>query len=119
MGVVTMVRMTRNMPKKLTDATLYSSSMRGVDEMVKPRPHSYDLPEDSISRADYLIMMKRMNEMEEKMSMLCQKPVTMPPEKEELLNNALNRVDALEQELSSARKVRFFFLFYICYVAQI
>ncbi|KAL7156616.1 hypothetical protein ABFS83_02G021100 [Erythranthe nasuta] len=104
MGVMTMVRMTRNMPKKLTDATLYSSSMRGVDEMIKPRPHAYDLPEAAISRADYLIMMKRMNEMEEKMSILCQKPVTMPPEKEEMLTSALNRVDALEQELSSARK---------------
>ncbi|PIN15175.1 hypothetical protein CDL12_12187 [Handroanthus impetiginosus] len=105
MGVVTMVRMTRNMPKKLTDATLYSSSMYGVDDMIKSRPHhSYELPEAAISRADYLIMMKRMNEMEEKMSALCNKPTTMPPEKEEMLMNALKRVDALEQELSEARK---------------
>ncbi|KAI3446138.1 hypothetical protein Pfo_002803 [Paulownia fortunei] len=104
MGVVTMVRMTRNMPKKLTDATLYSSSMYGVDEMIKGRPRAYDLPEAAISRADYLIMMKRMNEMEEKMSILCKKPTTMPPEKEEMLTNALNRVDTLEQELSAARK---------------
>ncbi|KAK6136731.1 hypothetical protein DH2020_029559 [Rehmannia glutinosa] len=105
MGVVTMVRMTRNMPKKLTDATLYSSSMHGVDEMIRSsRPHAYESPDAAISRADYLIMMKRMNEMEEKVSILLNKPTTMPPEKEELLSNALNRVEALEQELSEARK---------------
>lgn len=108
MGVVTMVRMTRNMPKKLTDATLYSSSMHGVDEMIKSRPHVYESPEAAISRADYLIMMKRMNELEEKMSIIYQKPPTMAPEKEEMLNNALSRVDALEQELSEAKKVLFF-----------
>ncbi|KAL8542996.1 hypothetical protein ACS0TY_003762 [Phlomoides rotata] len=105
MGVVTMVRMTRNMPKRLTDATLYSSSMRGVDDMIKSRPPPvYESPEAAISREDYLIMMKRMNELEEKMGMMCQKPPTMAPEKEEMLNNALSRVDALEQELQDAKK---------------
>lgn len=101
-----MVRMTRNMPKRLTDATLYSSSMRGVDDMIKNRPPPvYESPETAISREDYLIMMKRMNELEEKMGMICQKPPSMAPEKEEMLNNALTRVDALEQELQEAKKV--------------
>ncbi|KAL6494813.1 hypothetical protein OROGR_031613 [Orobanche gracilis] len=107
MGVVTMVRMTRNMPKKLTNATLYSSSIHGIDhEIGKPRPHGhgYESPDTAISRADYLIMMKRMNELEEKVSVLYNKPTTMPPEKDELLTNALNRVEALEQELLDARK---------------
>ncbi|EPS64124.1 hypothetical protein M569_10657 [Genlisea aurea] len=105
MGVVTMVRMTRNMPKRLTDSTLYSSSITGGDEMVKTRHiHGYESPETAISRADHLIMMKRMNELEEKVGILCSQPVGMPPEKEELLKNALNRVDALEQELSDAKK---------------
>ncbi|KAM3288956.1 hypothetical protein P3S67_022386 [Capsicum chacoense] len=36
MGVVTMVQMTRNMPRKLTDSTLLSGSLKGVD-MVKPQ----------------------------------------------------------------------------------
>ncbi|EYU42604.1 hypothetical protein MIMGU_mgv1a005833mg [Erythranthe guttata] len=95
MGVVTMVRMTRNMPKKLTDATLYSSSMYGVDAMFKA---------PAISSEDYFIMMKRMNELEEKVSVLANKPATMPPEKEEMLNNALNRVDMLEHELLATKK---------------
>ncbi|XP_041996336.1 phosphatidylinositol/phosphatidylcholine transfer protein SFH12-like [Salvia splendens] len=104
MGVVTMVRMTRNMPRRLTDSTLYSSSMRGSDDMMKNRAPVYESPEAGVSREDYLIMMKRMNELEEKMSIECQKPPTMAPEKEEMLNNAITRIDALEQELQEAKK---------------
>lgn len=105
MGVVTMVRMTRNMPRRLTDSTLYSSSMRGGDDMMKSREPVYETQEAGVSREDYLIMMKRMNELEEKMSIVCQKPPTMPHEKEEMLNNAITRIDALEQELQEAKKV--------------
>ncbi|KAL0356687.1 UNVERIFIED_CONTAM: Phosphatidylinositol/phosphatidylcholine transfer protein SFH3 [Sesamum calycinum] len=104
MGVVTMVRMTRNMPRKLTDANLYSNSVHGHDDMIKSRAHTFDSPEAGISRADYLIMMKRMNELEEKLSTLCNKPADMPPENEEMLQSALNRVDKLEQELSETKK---------------
>ncbi|KAL0422786.1 UNVERIFIED_CONTAM: Phosphatidylinositol/phosphatidylcholine transfer protein SFH3 [Sesamum latifolium] len=104
MGVVTMVRMTRNMPRKLTDANLYSNSVHSHDDMIKSRAHTYDSPEAGISRADYLIMMKRMNELEEKLSTLCNKPADMPPENEEMLQSALNRVDKLEQELSETKK---------------
>ncbi|PIN14037.1 Phosphatidylinositol transfer protein SEC14 [Handroanthus impetiginosus] len=104
MGIVTMVRMTRNMPKKLTDATLYASSMYGVDAMIKGQSHTYNSREIAISSEDYFIMMKRMNELEEKVSVLMKKPPTMPPEKEEMLNNALNRVDMLEQELLTTKK---------------
>ncbi|KAL3621262.1 hypothetical protein CASFOL_036174 [Castilleja foliolosa] len=106
MGVVTMVRMTRNMPKKLNDTTLSIYS----DEMVKShhhRPqhkHGFESPDAAISRADYLIMMKRMNELEEKVSVIYNKPMAMPQDKEELLTNALNRVETLETELSDARK---------------
>lgn len=104
MGVVTMVRMTRNMPRKLTDATLYSSSMYGDDDIVKPQGHPYQLQAPTISTAEYLTMMKRMGDLEEKVLVLSKKPVEMPPEKEEMLNAALSRVDALEQELAAAKK---------------
>ncbi|KAK4437745.1 Phosphatidylinositol/phosphatidylcholine transfer protein SFH12 [Sesamum alatum] len=104
MGVVTMVRMTRNMPRKLTDANLYSNSVHSHDDMIKSRAHTFDSPEAGISRADYLIMMKRMNELEEKLSSLCNKPADMPPENEEMLQSALNRVDKLEQELLDTKK---------------
>lgn len=95
MGVVTMVRMTRNMPKRLTDATLYSSSMYS---------EAHNSPRAAISNEDYFIMMKRMNELEEKVTILSKRPSTMPPEKEEMLNSAMQRIDMLEQELSTTKK---------------
>ncbi|CAH9125861.1 unnamed protein product [Cuscuta epithymum] len=97
MGVVTMVRMSRHMPSKLTDATFYSGSMR--DGMVKVSE-----PPAAVSVTEYLSMMKRMGDLEEKVITLSKKPSTMPPEKEEQLSNALNRVDALEQQLAATNK---------------
>ncbi|CAI9104557.1 OLC1v1003256C1 [Oldenlandia corymbosa var. corymbosa] len=103
MGIVTMVRMTRNMPRKITDATFYSTgSMYGVEAMIKGQ--AYEIQAPAISSADYFTMMKRMAELEDKMINLTQKPQTMPPEKEEMLNNALSKVDTLEQELQSTKK---------------
>lgn len=104
MGIVTMVRMTRNMPKKLTEATFYSSSIYEVDPMGKGQAHGFALQAPAICAADYFTMMKRMGELEDRLNVLEKKPNTMPPEKEEMLNNALSRVDVLEQELSSAKK---------------
>ncbi|KAL6502557.1 hypothetical protein OROHE_024562 [Orobanche hederae] len=103
MGVVTMVRMTRNMPKRLTDAAL-SSSMYSVDALFRGQTSAYSLPPTTITTEDYFIVMKRMNELEEKVRVLVKKPASMPPEKEEMLNNALNRVDRLEQELLATKK---------------
>ncbi|XP_047982049.1 phosphatidylinositol/phosphatidylcholine transfer protein SFH12-like isoform X2 [Salvia hispanica] len=96
MGVVTMVRMTRTMPKRLTNATLYSSSIYSDSDSNSPR--------ETISNEDYIIMMKRMNELEEKVIILSKRSTTMPPEKEEMLNNSLQRIDMLEQELSTTKK---------------
>ncbi|XP_031098259.1 phosphatidylinositol/phosphatidylcholine transfer protein SFH3-like isoform X2 [Ipomoea triloba] len=94
MSIVTMVRMTRNLPRQLmTDAamSMYSS------------PKS-QLPEPAISASEYMAMMKRLSDLEEKVVVLSKKMPALPPEKEEMLNNALSRVDCLEQELSATRK---------------
>lgn len=101
MGIVTMIRLTRNVPKKLTDATLYSTPSYCDDSSA----NSHKLPEHVISEEEYFSMMKRMGELEGKVIALSAKPATMPPEKEEMLNDALNRVDVLEQQLSSTKKV--------------
>ncbi|KAK1358592.1 phosphatidylinositol/phosphatidylcholine transfer protein SFH12-like [Heracleum sosnowskyi] len=103
MGIAAMVRLTRNAPKKLTASTLYSSSMPGADDLVKGQESS-NMPVVTVTQNDYLMMMKRMNELEDKVINLSQKPPIMPPEKEELLNAALSRVHQLEQELSSTKK---------------
>lgn len=104
MGIVTMVRMTRNMPRKLTDASFYSNSAYGVDAMIKGQSEYETEQASVISRGDYFTLIKRMAELEDKVNVMSNKPAVMPPEKEEMLTNALHRVDKLEQELSSAKK---------------
>ncbi|XP_015057843.1 phosphatidylinositol/phosphatidylcholine transfer protein SFH12-like isoform X1 [Solanum pennellii] len=104
MGVVTMVRMTRNMPRKLTDSTLLSGSLKGVDMQVKPvHGQEYRLSGPAISNNEYFSMMKRMGELEEKVISLSNTPSSLPPEKEEMLNNVMTHVDKLEQELCATK----------------
>jgi hypothetical protein len=50
-------------------------------------------------------LLKRLGELEEKVDTLQSKPSEMPYEKEELLNAAVCRVDALEAELIATKKV--------------
>lgn len=50
-------------------------------------------------------VLKRLEELEEKVDTLQSKPSQMPFEKEELLNAAVCRVDALEAELIATKKV--------------
>ncbi|XP_057445370.1 phosphatidylinositol/phosphatidylcholine transfer protein SFH12-like [Lotus japonicus] len=97
MGIVTMVRMTRNMPKKLTDANFYSNSVYSGGQ------NPSDQTNPSISAQEFMTVMKRMAELEEKMGNMNYN-TCMPPEKEEMLNAAISRADALEQELMSTKK---------------
>lgn len=101
MGVMTVVRITRNMPKKLTNATLYSTGFL-EDYMVNKKKKQ--LQADTISTSEYLTLMNRLADLEEKVIVLDNKPVELPPEKEEMLNNALGRVNALETELTAVKK---------------
>ena len=58
--------------------------------------------------------MRKLSELEEKVNTMQTKPMQMPSEKEELLNAAIYRVDALEAELITTKKVAFvaFLLYY-------
>nr|XP_043620421.1 phosphatidylinositol/phosphatidylcholine transfer protein SFH12-like [Erigeron canadensis] len=105
MGVMTMVRMTNNMPKRLTNATLYSIGIHDDDDdMVKCPTRSHKEQALSISTGEYLAMMKRMGDLEEKVIVLDNRKIEMPAEKEDMLNKALSRVEALESELAATRK---------------
>ncbi|KAL5704716.1 hypothetical protein ACHQM5_023105 [Ranunculus cassubicifolius] len=106
MGIVTMVRVTRNLPKKLTDANLYSSTIYSVEHMAKAQlSHQSQLPAaPTLSHAEYMAIMKRMADLEEKVTVLSNKPAEMPAEKVEMLNAAVSRVDALEQALNETKK---------------
>ncbi|XWS54940.1 hypothetical protein CRYUN_Cryun10bG0132700 [Craigia yunnanensis] len=101
MGIVTMVRLSRSMPRKLSEAALYGGQLYYANPMITG--HAAQLP-PPITSTDYFSMMKRMAELEDKVSFLIGKPAAMPPEKEEMLNAALSRVCTLEEELSSAKK---------------
>ncbi|KAL0365547.1 UNVERIFIED_CONTAM: Phosphatidylinositol/phosphatidylcholine transfer protein SFH8 [Sesamum angustifolium] len=62
-------------------------------------------PTPSFTEAELLSsVMKRLVELEEKVNTLQAKPSEMPYEKEELLNAAVYRVDALEAELIATKK---------------
>ncbi|XP_051147410.1 phosphatidylinositol/phosphatidylcholine transfer protein SFH6-like [Andrographis paniculata] len=62
-------------------------------------------PTPSFTEAEVLSsVLKRMGELEEKINILQAKPSEMPYEKEELLNAAVYRVDALEAELIATKK---------------
>ncbi|KAK9287433.1 hypothetical protein L1049_015854 [Liquidambar formosana] len=104
MGIITMIRLSRNMPKKLLDANLYSSHVHCVDTTMKGHETSLKLQAPAISSTEYFAVMKRMAELEEKVTALSAKPATMPPEKEEMLSVAISRVNTLEQELSATKK---------------
>ncbi|KAI3861679.1 hypothetical protein MKW98_000631, partial [Papaver atlanticum] len=56
-----------------------------------------------VSSTDYSSAMKRMAELEEKVTILTTKPEAAPVE-EEKLDSAVVRVDALEQELTATKK---------------
>lgn len=72
-------------------------------QQAESRPPS---PTPPFSQADLLSsVLKRLGELEEKVNMLQAKPSEMPCEKEELLNAAVCRVDALEAELIATKQV--------------
>jgi hypothetical protein len=99
MGVVTMIRMTSSVPRKITEAALYGGNSVYYDGPMMKAPAAA-----AVSNNEYMAMMKRMAELEEKVTVLSVRPI-MPPEKEEMLNNALSRVSTLEQELGATKKV--------------
>lgn len=95
--------MTRTMPKKLTDANFYSNSVYSGDD-IKNQDPSDQMTNPTISAQEFMTVMKRMAELENKMGNMNHN-ATMPPEKEEMLNAAISRADALEQELMATKKV--------------
>ncbi|KAL8160715.1 hypothetical protein V2J09_002252 [Rumex salicifolius] len=99
MGIVTMVRLTRNMPKKLTDATIYSTPMYYMEG----QGQSPQLMASLITDADYMTVIKRMAVLEEKVTAMTMKPDAFS-EKEEIIKTATSRVDALEDQLAATKK---------------
>lgn len=101
MGVVTLMRAGRPVSSmKVTDADIASFSSSIIRRQMTQRPAA-----PGISVADFASALKRLGELEEKVSVLSMKPNEMAPEKEELLNATVQHVEALESELANTKKV--------------
>lgn len=104
MGIVAMVRLSKDVPRKLTEAALYGNSVC-YEEATKSKQNQAQFAAP-VSSSEYMLMVKRMAELEDKCMFLDLKPAHVESEKEEKLQAALNRVQVLEQELTETKKVR-------------
>lgn len=89
----------------ITEGNLCNSQLYYVDTAAATKGARVELPGPAISGAELLTMIKRMAQLEERMVALGKKESALPNEKEQILSSAMSRVEALEQELSSAKKV--------------
>ncbi|XP_022747215.1 phosphatidylinositol/phosphatidylcholine transfer protein SFH8-like isoform X3 [Durio zibethinus] len=98
-------RVIRKLPHKVSDhcrnATELTPHETQEEEFRPPSPTPPFTQSDILSS-----VLKRLGELEEKVDTLQAKPSEMPYEKEELLNAAVCRVDALEAELIATKKQR-------------
>ena len=82
-----------------------NAGRRGEVGVESPSP-ALPLPCGVISKDELVLSaLKKLSELEERVNKLQDKPFQMPSEKEELLNAAVYRVDALEAELIATKKV--------------
>lgn len=97
---LTLVTLLRSVALRLTNGL---PATPGISESFnRPETSSVIAPSQ---QTDMLPLLQRLAELEEKLETLQAKPTAMPSDKEELLNAAMYRVDALEAELISTKKV--------------
>ncbi|CAN8327566.1 unnamed protein product [Cochlearia groenlandica] len=104
MGIVAMVRLSKDVPRKLTEAALYGNSVCYDHESKMSNKQNQGQFAAPVSSSEYMLMVKRMAEIEDKCMFLDMKPTNVESEKEEKLQAALNRVQVLEQELNETKK---------------
>ncbi|XP_037485979.1 phosphatidylinositol/phosphatidylcholine transfer protein SFH3-like isoform X1 [Triticum dicoccoides] len=95
MSIATMLRLSRNMPRKVIGAAIGAQST--------PKTQAQQQSKMS-AEAEYTVSAKRFADLEEKIIALLAKQAEMPADKEELLKAATSRVAALEEELARTNK---------------
>ncbi|KAK9129803.1 hypothetical protein Sjap_010290 [Stephania japonica] len=95
MGIVAMIRLTRDMPKRLLHANLYSQTNANNNQQ---------LYQTLVSRNEYLSTLKRVAALEEKMTALSMSHMTKSAERETRLNVLESRANAMEQQLKTTMK---------------
>lgn len=105
-GILTILRVTRGIPRKITHAAVDYANVYCADTMVKGQANNHrQQPGPAAPPAEYAAVLKRLGELEEKVSAFGKKPAETTPEKEEILNAAVRRIGALETELEATKKV--------------
>uniref|UniRef100_A0A0E0B7C2 CRAL-TRIO domain-containing protein n=1 Tax=Oryza glumipatula TaxID=40148 RepID=A0A0E0B7C2_9ORYZ len=99
MSIATMLRVSRNMPKKVLGATLGAQSTSKIQAQQLSK-----ISMEAVSAAEYASSTKRLYDIEEKVIAILTKPAEMPADKEEMLKTAVSRVSALEEELAATKK---------------
>jgi hypothetical protein len=107
MSIAAMVRVTRNMPGKVLGAAIGGAKPATLSKSkskIQQRQRS-KLSKEAVKEAEDAVSAKRLAELEEKVIALLTKPASMPVDKEEILQAAVIRVSALEEELAATKKV--------------
>ncbi|KAG8069671.1 hypothetical protein GUJ93_ZPchr0006g40903 [Zizania palustris] len=110
MGVVAMFRVGKIAPKRAMDAAIGIATMEAMAKnrkLMQQQQHEQLTGPDTvtISAAQYQALVKRLGDLEEKVAALGARPPEMPAEKDEMLRAAVTRVEALETELESTKKL--------------
>ncbi|VAH48758.1 unnamed protein product [Triticum turgidum subsp. durum] len=95
MSIATMLRLSRNMPRKVIGAAIGAQSTPKTQAQQQSK---------MLAEAEYTVSAKRFADLEEKIIALLAKQAEMPADKEELLKAATSRVAALEEELARTNK---------------
>ncbi|KAG8058052.1 hypothetical protein GUJ93_ZPchr0002g24837 [Zizania palustris] len=110
MGVVAMFRVGKIAPKRAMDAAMGIATMEAMAKnrkMMQQRQHEQLEGPDTVtmSAAQYQALVKRLGDLEEKVAALGARPPEIPAEKDDMLRAAVTRVEALETELESTKKL--------------
>ncbi|XP_062199255.1 phosphatidylinositol/phosphatidylcholine transfer protein SFH12-like [Phragmites australis] len=106
MGVVAMFRVGKIVPKRAIDAAMSIATMEAMAKNRRLQQQQLAGPDMvMVSAMQYQALVKRLSDLEEKVAALVAKAPEMPAEKEELLKAAVSRVEALETELESTKKL--------------
>lgn len=106
MGVVAMFRVGKIAPKRAMDAAMGIATMEAMAKTRRMQQGQLPSPDTvTISTKQYQALIKRLDDLEEKVTALAARPAEMPAEKEEMLKAAVSRLEALETELESTKKV--------------
>lgn len=119
MTIITLIRLVMfHVTKKLPSTPKHGENISEPNPGAQKEEFRPPSPSSSLSQVDLLSsVLKRLGDLEEKVDMLQAKPSEMPYEKEELLNAAVCRVDALEAELIATKKVQLWVLIMFCMIS--